>query len=176
MLFPEIIGVYYNNIQGTLLMSGGTYTFTELKTVNPAYDTTCKTKLDNNVFFFNTEFYDHVPMLMGRDSSVGIATRYGRDGPAIESRWGARFSAPVQIGPGPYPASHTMGAGSFSGVKRPGRDVDHPPPSSAEVKVRVWLYLYSRFGPSWPILGKTLLLLMLIISSPTIERKRHSDT
>jgi hypothetical protein len=33
---------------------------------------------------------------MGHDSSVGIATRYGLDGPGIESRWvGARFSAPV---------------------------------------------------------------------------------
>jgi hypothetical protein len=29
----------------------------------------------------------------GRDSSVGIATRYGLDGPGIESRVGARFSA-----------------------------------------------------------------------------------
>ena len=30
---------------------------------------------------------------MGRDSSVGIATNYWLDGPGIESRWGARFSA-----------------------------------------------------------------------------------
>jgi hypothetical protein len=30
---------------------------------------------------------------------------------------------------------------SFPGVKRPGRDVKHPPPSSAEVKERVELYL-----------------------------------
>ena len=30
-----------------------------------------------------------------RHSSVGIATRYGLDGPGIESRWGVRFSAPV---------------------------------------------------------------------------------
>jgi hypothetical protein len=27
----------------------------------------------------------------GRDSSVGIATRYGLDGPGIESRWGWIF-------------------------------------------------------------------------------------
>jgi hypothetical protein len=47
-----------------------------------------------------------------RDSSVGIATRYGLDGPGIESRWGARFSAPVQTGPGAHPASCTMGTGS----------------------------------------------------------------
>ena len=31
---------------------------------------------------------------MGRDSSVGIATRYGMNGPGIESWKGARFSAP----------------------------------------------------------------------------------
>ena len=28
---------------------------------------------------------------MGRDSTVGIATRYGLDGPGIESRWGPDF-------------------------------------------------------------------------------------
>ena len=32
---------------------------------------------------------------------------------------------------------------SFPGVKRPGRDVNHPPPSSSEIKERVELYLYS---------------------------------
>jgi hypothetical protein len=30
-------------------------------------------------------------MCMGRDSSVGIATRYGLDGSGIESRWGRDF-------------------------------------------------------------------------------------
>jgi len=29
---------------------------------------------------------------MGRDSSVDIATRYGLDGPGIESRWGGEIS------------------------------------------------------------------------------------
>ena len=33
-------------------------------------------------------------------SSVGTATRYGLDGPGIESRCGATFSAPVQTGGG----------------------------------------------------------------------------
>jgi hypothetical protein len=47
----------------------------------------------------------------------------------------------------------TMGTGSSPGVKRPGRGVDHPPPSSAEVKERLELYLYSPSGPSWPVLG-----------------------
>ena len=53
----------------------------------------------------------------GPGSSVGIVTGYGLDGPGIESRWGARFSAPVQIGPGSHPTSCTLGTGSFPGVK-----------------------------------------------------------
>jgi hypothetical protein len=73
---------------------------------------------------------------MGRDSSVGIATRYGLEGPGIESRWGARFSAPVQ-NPGVHPASYTMGIGSLS------RGVDHSPLPSAEVKERVEQYLWA---------------------------------
>jgi hypothetical protein len=56
---------------------------------------------------------------------------------------GERFSAPVQTGPEAHPTSYTMGTGSFPGAKRPGCGVDHPPPSSAEVKERVELYLYS---------------------------------
>ena len=53
----------------------------------------------------------------GPGSVVGIATGYGLDGPGIESRWEARFSAPVQTDPGAHPASCTMGPGSFPGVK-----------------------------------------------------------
>jgi hypothetical protein len=92
--------------------------------------------------------------LRSRDSSVSIVTRYGLGGPEIESRLGARFSAPVRTGPGAHPASYTMGTGSFLGVKRSRRRVDHPPPSNAEVKERVELYLYSHSGPSWPVLGE----------------------
>jgi len=36
-----------------------------------------------------------------------------------------------------------MGTGSFPVVKRPGRRVDHPPPSIAEVKERVEIYYSS---------------------------------
>ena len=54
---------------------------------------------------------------MWAGSSVGIATGYGLDGLGIESRLGARFSAPVQTGPGAHTASCTMGTGSFPGVK-----------------------------------------------------------
>ena len=81
---------------------------------------------------------------MGRHSAVGIATRYGLDGPQIESRWGATF----QTGPGAYPASCTMGTGFFPGVKRPGRGADHAPPSKCRGHQRVGLYLYSPSEPS----------------------------
>ena len=77
--------------------------------------------------------------IIGPDSSVVIATRYGLDGPGVESRWGARFSAPVHTGPEVLPASYTTGTGSFPGVRRQGRDVDHPPTYSVEVKERVEL-------------------------------------
>jgi len=46
-----------------------------------------------------------------------------------------------------------MGTRSFQGVKRLGRGVDHPPPSSAVVEGRVELYICSPSGPSWPVLG-----------------------
>jgi hypothetical protein len=47
---------------------------------------------------------------------------------------GAKLSAPVQTGPGAHPTSNTMGTGSFPGIKRPERGIDHQSPSSAEVK------------------------------------------
>ena len=56
---------------------------------------------------------------------------------------GARFSAPVQTGAGAYPASYTMGTGSFPGVKRPRLGVDLQPPSSVEIKERGELRLYA---------------------------------
>jgi hypothetical protein len=41
----------------------------------------------------------------------------------------------IQTGSGAHPASYPTGSGSsFPGVKQPGREADHPPPSSAEVK------------------------------------------
>jgi hypothetical protein len=47
---------------------------------------------------------------------------------------GSRFSAPVQAGPEAHPASYTVGTGSFLGVKRLGRGVDHPPHVAPRLK------------------------------------------
>jgi hypothetical protein len=85
----------------------------------------------------------------GPGSSVGIATDYGLDGPAIESRWGRDFSHLYIPALGstqpPVPGIGTgTGTGSFPGVKS-GRGVTLIPdpllvPRS---KNRVALYLYS---------------------------------
>ena len=47
----------------------------------------------------------------GRDSSVGIATRYGLDGPGIESRWGRDFPHPSRpiLGPTQPPVQWVLG-------------------------------------------------------------------
>ena len=101
---------------------------------------------NSSIILRDWDYVRGFPLSGGRDSSVGIATRYGLDGPGIGSRCEARFFAPVQTGPGVHPASCTMGTGSFPGVKRSGRGVDHPPPFSAEVEGRVELYICS---PLW---------------------------
>jgi len=54
---------------------------------------------------------------------------------------------------------------SFPRVKRQGRGFDHShTPYSAQVKERVELYIYSSSGALWPVLGRTLLSLMLVAS------------
>jgi hypothetical protein len=47
----------------------------------------------------------------------------------------------VQIGSGAQSASYPMGTGSSSpGIKQSGREADHSPPTSAEVK-KMWIYI-----------------------------------
>ena len=57
-------------------------------------------------FLVNSEIKDfhcywYKSHVVGRDSSVGIATRYGLDGPGIESRWGWNFPHPSRPALGP---------------------------------------------------------------------------
>ena len=56
-------------------------------------------------------------IIYGPVSVIGVATFDGLHGSGIESRWVARFSAPVQTGPEAHPASCKMGTVSFPGVK-----------------------------------------------------------
>jgi hypothetical protein len=82
-----------------------------------------------------------VIVILSRGSSSSIVSDYGLDDRAIEVRFptGAEdfSSSPcIQTGSGAHPASYPMGSGGpFPGGKaRPGRDADHSPQSSAEVK------------------------------------------
>jgi hypothetical protein len=61
-------------------------------------------------------------------------TRYGLDGPGVESQLGTRFSAPAQTGPGAHPVSYTKGTGTSPGVKQPGQDDGHPTYLSPRVR------------------------------------------
>ena len=105
---------------------------------------------------------------MGWDSSVGIATGYGLDGPGIESRWDEIFRIYPDRPWGP-PSPLYSGYRVFPGGKeQPGRDADPSPPSSAVGHERVELYLYSPYDPyglyraSVSVQGCTLPLHLLI--------------
>ena len=80
----------------------------------------------------------------------------------------ATLSAPVQIGPGARQAS-------FPEAKRRGRGVKHPPASSAEVKERVELYLYSLSGPSWPVIGRSFTFTFTVQWLENRARSLHDD-
>jgi hypothetical protein len=80
-----------------------------------------------------------------RDSSVCIATRIGVLG--FDSQRGLRIflfitASRTALGPTQPDIQWVPGALSL-GVKRPGREADHSPPSSAEIKECVELYLHS---------------------------------
>jgi hypothetical protein len=64
--------------------------------------------------------------IVGRNSVVDIATRYGLDGPESNPGRGEIFRT-LPDRPWGSPASCSMDTGSFPGVKRPGRGVDHTP-------------------------------------------------
>jgi hypothetical protein len=67
----------------------------------------------------------------------------------------------VQTGSGANPALYPMGTGGpFPGGKaRPGRDANHSPPTSAEVKNEQELYLLSPHAPPWRVAGSLYLYL-----------------
>jgi hypothetical protein len=74
-----------------------------------------------------------------RGNVVGIATGYGLDdcGVGVRVPVGQDFSLflIVQTGSGVQPTSYPMATGAPSStVKRPGREADQSPPTSAEIK------------------------------------------
>jgi hypothetical protein len=101
-------------------------------------------------------------------SVVGIATRYGLDGPGIESRWRRDFPHPSRpaLGPTQPPIQWVL---VFSGGRPAGTWRWPPTPSSAEVKERVGLYLCYPYGPSWAVMGWTLPLPLHFPLSPPVR-------
>ena len=92
-----------------------------------------------------------------QDNSVDTATCYRLGGPGIESQCVRDFAHLSRQALGPTQPPIRRVPSLSPGLKRPGRGVDHPPLFNAEVKERVELYIYSPSGPSWPVLGWTLL-------------------
>jgi len=99
-----------------------------------------------------------VSLWVAWDSAVGTVTGYRLDGPWIECRWCRDFprlsrpplgaaQPPVQWVPRLFPV-----------VKRLGCGVDHPP---------LEVYLKSRSGSSWPVLG----CILSLISQPLCNRR-----
>jgi len=82
-----------------------------------------------------------------RQYSDSLWAGWSSDGILVEMR----FFAAIQTIHGAHPASCTMGAGSFLGVKWLGHSINHPPPCSADFKERVELYLYF-FVLSWQVI------------------------
>ena len=120
---------------------------------------------ENDVQWFLERAWNHTLMsrtffltsivYMCQDSTVGIANCYGLEGPRIKSWLAAISSTPAQASPGAHPASYTMATGSFSGVKRPGRGIDRPPPHLALRLKKEYSCVYSPSGSSWSVLGQT---------------------
>ena len=94
------------------------------------------------ILFCSSDITDRYKLHGGRNSSVGIAIRYGLEVPGIESRFGTYFRhpsrqvlrpkrPPIQWVPSPFPGSKTV------------RTWRYPPTASSfEVKERVEPHLY----------------------------------
>jgi len=89
--------------------------------------------------------------ICGPGSSVRIVTGYWLDSPGIDPCGGEIFCTCPDRPWGP-PSLLYNGYGVFPGGKElPGRVADPSPPSSAAGHERVELYLYSPYGPLWPV-------------------------
>ena len=63
---------------------------------------------------------------VGRNSSVGIATRYGFDQPGVEFQQGNEIFCRRPDWFWAHPDSYIMGTGLFQGLNQPGVGVNHP--------------------------------------------------
>jgi hypothetical protein len=78
------------------------------------------------MFEMSQSLYKPRVIIVGRVSAVGIASRYGLDGPGIESRWGRNFPHPSRLALGPTQPTTQWVPDLFTGGKAAGA-WDWPP-------------------------------------------------
>jgi len=125
----------------------------------------CTWHVDKYTVKVRIRLYAHLPFLHSVHwiscFLTQTATCYGLEDPGIDPGGGDIFLTRPDRFWGPpsllYNAYQVFPGGKAAGSWR---SVDHPPLSSAEVKERVELYLFSPSGPSWPVLGWILPLLL----------------
>jgi hypothetical protein len=77
------------------------------------------------------------------DSAVGIATGYGFEVPVpVGSRIFSSLRRPYRLWGSTLPPNKWVPGGSSLEVKRPGREADHLPPTSAQVK-KTWINTFT---------------------------------
>jgi hypothetical protein len=96
--------------------------------------------------------YNNSILIILRNSTIGIMTRYELDGAVIEPRGGENFRTRPDRPWGP-PSLLYNGYRVYPGDKAAGAWRWPPTPSSDEVKEIVQLYLYSPSRPTWHVIG-----------------------
>jgi hypothetical protein len=96
------------------------------------------------VWYFNFTTKKHKGAGIAQ-SVYRLATVWTTEGSEFKSWYGQEFSLVhvVQTGSGAHPVSYPMSpGGSFPEEKRQGREADHSPPTSVEVK-KMWIYMFT---------------------------------
>jgi hypothetical protein len=97
------------------------------------------------VNYFPQSLFSRICLIMSRHHLFATVTNYAKRGPGI---FLFTTASRMALGPTQPPVQWVPGALSL-GVKRPGCEADNSPPSNAEVKEWVELYLHSANTPSW---------------------------
>jgi hypothetical protein len=98
------------------------------------YTSTYGRNLNVNSKIFWKKNFQLIYLKYCKKDELAIATRYGLDGPRIETRSGRDFSHPSRPALGPMQPP-------VQWVKRPVFGVDHPPPTSTKIQERVELHV-----------------------------------
>ena len=117
---------------------------------------TLATSTLSNIYIYRTQFFERTLRQRGLDSELNIATRYRLDCSGSNSCERNIFSLLHTSPERPWDPSSLLCnvyRVCFPLIKRLGRGINHLPQSSAEVKKRVEMYLYSPYVPTWEGIG-----------------------